>query len=152
KCDHNHSSWRRSHVVWANRRCRQRGRDGPACVRPFFHFEITSKLGAFVWAFELGGRSETLFGRQSLRRSWVENSGRTRTHDLLYPAALRCFQKINGSLHVVSKNLTRIVRPEPIVACNVKDVPAIFHRRFNRIPAEEIALHPIDRIVAARFY
>src|SRR5262249_5224875 len=144
KCDHDHSSWRRSHVVWANRRRRQRGRDGPACVRPFFHFEITPKLGALVGSFELGGRSETLFSCQPLRRSWFENSGRACTHDFLYLAALRCFQQINGSLDIVSKNLTRIARPEPIVARNVKDVSAISHRRIDRIPTEEIALHPID--------
>ena len=80
-----------------------------------------------------------------------KNSGRARAHDFLYTPAYGCFQKINGSLHVVSKNLTRIARPEPIVARNVKDISAIFHRRINRTPTEEIALHPIDRIIAARF-
>src|SRR5262245_31938576 len=94
KCDHDHSSWRRSHVVWANRRGEQRGRDGPASVRPFFHFEITQKLGAFVRSLELGWRSETLFNCQPLRHSWLENSGRARTNDFFYPATLRCFQKI----------------------------------------------------------
>src|SRR5262249_11630105 len=70
----------------------------------------------------------------------------------LDPAALRCFQEIDGSLNVVSKNLTRITRPEPIVACDVKDASAIFHCRINRIPTEQIALHPIDRTIAAPLY
>src|SRR4029453_17751087 len=60
-------------------------------------------------------------------------------------------QKIDGSLHVVSKNLARVARPESIVARNVKDVSAIFHRGINRSPTEEIALHPIDRTIAEPF-
>src|SRR5262245_66585227 len=60
--------------------------------------------------------------------------------------SLRCFQKVDGSLHVVSKNLTRIGRPEAIVARNVKDVSVILYRRINRIPTPQIALHPIDQI------
>src|SRR4029450_6483079 len=139
--DHDHSSWRRSQVVWADRRGGQRGHDGPACVRPLFHFEITPKFGAFVGSFELRGRSETFFTCQPVQRSWFENSGPARAHDFLYPAALRCFQKIDGSLHVVSKNLTRVARPESIVARNVKDVSAIFHRGVNRSPTEGLGLH-----------
>src|SRR5206468_12147649 len=151
KCDDDHSSRRRSQVVWADGRSGQRGYDRPAKARPFFYFEITQKLGAFVSAFELRRRSETLFARRALQRSWFENSGRARTHDFLYPAALRCHQKIDGSLHIVSKNLMCIARPEPIVPRYVKDVSAILHRCINRIPTEEIALHPVDRTIAPPF-
>ena len=137
--------------MWADRRGRQRGHDRPACLRPLFHFDVAPKLGAFVRSFELRRRSETPFTCQPVQRSWFEDSGRARAHNFLYPAALRRFQKIDGSLHVVSKNLTGIACPEPIVPRDVKDVSAIFHRCINRISTEEIALDPVNRTIAALF-
>ena len=55
-------------------------------------------------------------------------------------------------LHIVGKNLTRIARPKPIVTRDMKNVSAVFHRCVNRIPTEEIALHPVDRTIAAPFF
>src|SRR6266550_7152458 len=55
-------------------------------------------------------------------------------------------------LHIVGKNLTRIARPKPKVTRDMKNVSAVLHRCVNRIPSEEIALHPVDQTIAAHFF
>src|SRR5207249_7765506 len=94
-------------------------------------------------------RSDTLLTSLPVQRSSFYHSGRARAHNFLYPPALRRFQKIDGSLHVVSKNLTGIACPDPIAPRDVKDVSAIFHRCINRISTEEIALDPVNRPIAS---